>query len=172
MKRTIHFNKETGLVNYLSDDVKEDLYIDGGEANGSITIQGYDNWVIGDILTTLHWTGSEVGVHEKQPDKDYVWDKTTFSYVLPDNYLDILKTRTIDLVNKQASDKILSKYPIYKQLNLSQDQASSECMSMYTWINQIRTLCNKTKDSIALATNVPEIKQMEAEFTNKLSALC
>jgi tRNA splicing endonuclease len=85
--------------------------------------------------------------------------------------LEIQKQEFILEVNKQASDKILSKYPIYKQLNLSQDQTSSECISMYAWINQIRTLCNKTKDSITTATNMPEIKQIEAEFSNKLSTL-
>ena len=171
MKRTIHFNKETCLVNYLSDDVKEDLYIDGGEANGSITIQGYDNWVIGDILTTLHWTGSEVGVHVAQPDKDYVWDKTTFSYVLPDNYLDILKTRSIDLVNKQASDKILSKYPIYKQINLSHDQSAPETITMINYINAIREQVHFAENNISIAIDKRSIDLEASNFKLLLETL-
>jgi hypothetical protein len=165
MKRTIHFNKETGLVNYLSDDVKEDLYIDGGEANGSITIQGYDNWVIGDILTTLHWTGSEVGVHAAQPDKDYVWDKTTFSYVLPDNYLDTLKTTNTVEVNRLAWDKITVIYPLYKQLNVAR---TSEAGAMNTWIDSIRALAQTAKLAISVAPSIIEIRVAITTFTDNL----
>ena len=75
----------------------------------------------------------------------------------------------MEQVNKLAGDKILEKYPLYKQLNLSQDQNSEECKQMYLWINYIRAFASTAKDKVKISVSVVELRELEQNYRDNLN---
>lgn len=76
---------------------------------------------------------------------------------------------SIKTINDLASELILEKYPIYKQLNLSQDQNSEECKQMYLWINYIRAFASTAKDKVKISVSVVELRELEQNYRDNLN---
>jgi hypothetical protein len=115
------------------------------------------------LIKTLHWTGTELGTHEPQVNKFQVWNKDTFSWNYPANYIELLQDEAIKQLNNIAGVKILQKYPIYKQLNYprTEETLASE---MYLWIDNIRTLSNESSDAIRLETTLEGMEAIIQDF--------
>ena len=81
------------------------------------------------------------------------------------------QAESITTINALAGDKILSSYPIYKQLNLGRDNSSLSSAAMYAYIDSIRTLSNVANTAISSAADVAEIRGIEAQFVADLNNL-
>lgn len=71
-------------------------------------------------------------------------------------------------VNKLASDKILAKYPLYRQLNVIR---TSDAEIMNAWIDNIRALAQTAKASISTAPSIVEIRSVTALFVDNLQLI-
>jgi hypothetical protein len=71
-------------------------------------------------------------------------------------------------VNQLASDKILLRYPLYKQLNTARTE---QAQAMYDWIDSIRLASNNAQDAIVLAVSVTELRSITLAFTQQLALL-
>ena len=78
------------------------------------------------------------------------------------------KTESISKVKALAGDKILSVYPIYKQLNIARTE---EAPTMYAYIDLVRSLSNLATDSITSAIDIIEIRAIETKYTIDLGCL-
>lgn len=81
------------------------------------------------------------------------------------------KQEFIAEVNKLAGDKILIKYPIYKQINLGREPQSQETIDMYAYIDGIRNHSNEANNGIILATSIAEIRALVDQFKSYLEIL-
>lgn len=71
-------------------------------------------------------------------------------------------------VNQLASDKILLRYPLYKQLNTARTE---QAQVMYDWIDSIRLAANNAQAAMALAISVAELRSITLAFTRQLALL-
>lgn len=76
-----------------------------------------------------------------------------------------LKLLNTEAINNIASDKILSVYPYYKQLNIAR---TTDAATMYAWIDNIRSLSNVATSSINDATDSQTIYGIVADFKTEL----
>jgi hypothetical protein len=74
----------------------------------------------------------------------------------------------IYLINDLASQKITSKYPIYKQLNVSR---TTDVTTMNTWIDSIRELAQTAKIAIKAAPTIVEIRAAKVAFEIAIETL-
>ncbi len=74
----------------------------------------------------------------------------------------------INLINDLASQKITSKYPIYKQLNVSR---TTDVTTMNTWIDSIRELAQTAKIAIKAAPTIVEIRAAKVAFEIAIETL-
>lgn len=108
-----------------------------------------------------------------KPDNYHTWDSFLEQWQKPEGYLQTIQSENTTRVNQLASQKILSKYPIYLQLNLPYDfgQDSVEVETMRSWIDSVRTLANAAKAEIASATTLPEITTIVDTFKQELAEI-
>jgi len=66
-----------------------------------------------------------------------------------------------NLINEYSSNKILDKYPYYKQLNIGR---TSEAQIMFDWIDNIRNLSNVANNNIDNAVSTSEIYEIVHQF--------
>lgn len=85
--------------------------------------------------------------------------------------LDEQKQEFIAEVNKLAGDKILSLYPIYKQINLGRTPEAQETIDMYAYIDGIRNHSNEANNGIILTTSIAEIRVLVDQFKSYLESL-
>lgn len=78
------------------------------------------------------------------------------------------KEATTILVNKLASDKILTIYPMYKQINLGRTPDSTEAVTMYAYIDLVRSLSNLTNTIINSSTTVESVRDVVESFKLQL----
>lgn len=74
------------------------------------------------------------------------------------------------VVNKIASETILSRYPIHKQLNTLSE--GGDINGMRDWIGQVRSLSNMANDSIAGAVNMKAVDDTFEWFRSAAASLC
>jgi hypothetical protein len=74
----------------------------------------------------------------------------------------------INLINDLASQKITSKYTIYKQLNVSR---TTDVTTMNTWIDSIRELAQTAKIAIKAAPTIVEIRAAKVAFEIAIETL-
>jgi antitoxin component of RelBE/YafQ-DinJ toxin-antitoxin module len=102
--------------------------------------------------------------------------------------LDEHKAEAVAAINQMAGERILAKYPVYKQLNMTARAAellpliiSPERLPLDTvinspeldniktaweWINSIRDMSNNTNTAIMKAKNVADICALLKKFQN------
>lgn len=96
---------ENGLISFIVDyEFEEDAtYQDGNHYNDllakDISEMQANNL---DILATIHWTGSEFGIHEPAL-PNQVWDKTSFSFKTDQHAIDIM----LDYQAKEKRNRLL-----------------------------------------------------------------
>ena len=81
------------------------------------------------------------------------------------DWLDKAKADAVKQINQAASQKILSKYPIYKQLNLAR---TDEAQVMYDWIDNIRNLSNIANANIETSTTLEQINSIVDNFKTEV----
>lgn len=74
----------------------------------------------------------------------------------------------VDNINQLASDKILLRYPLYKQLNTAR---TDQAQTMYDWIDQVRGLAITAKTNISIAPSVVEIRSATTLFIGNLQLI-
>ena len=74
----------------------------------------------------------------------------------------------IEEINKLASDRILSRYPVYKQLNNSR---TNEAITMWPWIDNIRDLAKVAKNAVMVANNITAIKTAVSNLASCLQSI-
>ena len=75
---------------------------------------------------------------------------------------------SILVINQLASDKILAKYPLYRQLNIAR---TTDAEIMNTWIDQVRELAVIAKAEISIAPSIVEIRLATALFIDNLQLI-
>lgn len=108
------------------------------------------------------------GASSKKPSKFLVWDTVLKSWKEPSNYFELVKEATLKEINSLASSKILSQYPIYKQLNLGRDSTIAEAITMYAYIDTIRNLSNITTEEVNSKATAEDIIASITTYTNLL----
>ena len=71
-------------------------------------------------------------------------------------------------INQLASDKILARYPLYKQLNTARTE---QAPAMYAWIDSVRLAANNAQSAIKLAVNVSAMRATVKTYKDLLAAL-
>jgi hypothetical protein len=74
------------------------------------------------------------------------------------------KTEAILRIKQLSSDRIISSYPIYRQLNISRLPYSEEAIAMFSFIDDIRNASNMAESEINTATTVSEIRDIVSGF--------
>lgn len=178
MNKYIFFDYETGLPSYVATPANSGIYESGKTYGKNVAIKAPEDSVDNDstILDTYHWTGSEIGTHEPKSDSHLIWDKLRFVWKEPDDYLQIIKDRSVNLINNLTGQKILSRYPQHKQtnmltravelqsLNLTDSVEWQAIQTAWAWIKSVREASNATNSEINLATTVAEIRIIDRDF--------
>lgn len=85
-----------------------------------------------------------------------------------ENSLSDFKLINKNLINEYCSNKILDKYPYYKQLNISR---TSDATYMYTWIDNIRNLSNIANNNIDISESTETIYTIVKDFKNNIDQI-
>ena len=75
---------------------------------------------------------------------------------------------SILVINQLASDKILLRYPLYKQLNTARTE---QAPAMYDWIDSIRLAANDAKAAINIATSIGIMRVIVSDYKTLLITL-
>ena len=78
------------------------------------------------------------------------------------------KQEGADNINQLASNKILAKYPLYRQLNIAR---TDQVQAMYDWIDQVRELATTAKTDISIAPTIVEIRSATTLFIDNLQLI-
>ena len=100
-----------------------------------------------------------------KPSQYHIWNLQTEQWEEPDGYLQTIRADGNKQINQAASQKILSKYPIYKQLNIGR---TPEAQVMYDWIDNVRNLSNIATANITQAVTQDEITTIVDNFKTEL----
>lgn len=173
MKKVILFKHDTKLPVTISDisDPVNSIYSDKQILPSGdiirITEAIEDNSI---IFETYHINGLEIELHEPRKDSYQEWSAENLQWQDIPNKTDILINTYKEIINNFASQKIISKYPYYYQLNAPYDFGinSTEVISMRAWIDNIRGLANIAKSAIASANTLPEITTIVDNFKTEL----
>ena len=78
------------------------------------------------------------------------------------------KEEVLITINQLASDKILARYPLYKQLNTARTE---QAQVMYDWIDSIRLAANNAQNEVTIATTVVAIRAVIDDYKTYLDSL-
>ena len=117
------------------------------------------------ILFKSYYKNNEFKQLPPKPSQYHIWNLQTEQWEEPDGYLQTIRADGNKQINQLSSQKILSKYPIYKQLNIGR---TPEAQVMYDWIDNIRSLSNIATASIAQAVTQEEITAIADNFKTEL----
>lgn len=106
-----------------------------------------------------------------KPTNYHRWDIITLSWIISEEDFEKFRLNSINIINSKAGDKILTTYPMYKQINLGRVPYTNETLAMFTYIDTIRTLSNIATNSITLATTVVQIREAEDTFATSLLSI-
>lgn len=98
----------------------------------------------------------------ERPNEYSEFNYTTKIWELREGYLTQVKIFNTKLVNQEAMDTILRKYPYYRQLNNPDD------LEMKSWISDIRERSNIANIAIDLATDLVTIENIVNTFQNEV----
>lgn len=114
------------------------------------------------IVGKTHWDGTEFKEHTPQTSPIEVWNSEEFKFEVS---MENVRLQYNLQINQLASQKILSKYPIYKQLNLAR---TDDAQVMYSWIDNIRNLSNIANANIETSTTLEQINAIVDNFKTEL----
>ena len=133
-------------------------------------IPGTDSYILIKDSLPDHWENAyyKAGIFKQLPPRtDFylVSNLELEQWVEPEGYLQTIRADGSKQINQLASQKILSKYPIYRQLNIGR---TSEAQVMYDWIDNIRDLSNIATANITQAVTQEEITAIADNFKTEL----
>ena len=124
-----------------------------------------------------------IAIFPVSPDNYHVWDWPTKKWVQPANYLaNAINDATIQ-VNTMAGDKILGKYPDWKQRNMTArmlqlvklgtpDNAEGLALqAVWAWIESVRAASNTANMQISACITVTQIQMALSTYQTALVAL-
>mgnify|MGYP000314768100 CR=1 FL=1 len=103
-----------------------------------------------------------------RPDEFHIFNYELLRWEVSDYYVNQIREVYTNRVNNIASELILAKYPIYKQLN---NIGTNEYTPMRDYIDGIRNLTNITTDAISMATIATECELFKETFVQNASSL-
>jgi hypothetical protein len=185
LNKYIFFNLQTGLSSYIAIPTYSGLYEDKQIYNDVIAVSAENVTETDDnILTTFHWTGTEIGKHLPKTNPIFIWDKATFSFIEPPNYLQIIKDQSTIDINILTSQTIYTKYPAHTQDNMSvrylelmklettfspTSQEALDIQSAWNWIKSVKNINHTTVALIQTALDILEIRKIEEDFKLQLA---
>lgn len=116
-------------------------------------------------ITEIWIAGEEIKFIPPKPDNYSEFNWQTKQWDALADWLDKAKADAVKQINHLASQKILSKYPIYKQLNIAR---TDDAQVMYSWIDNIRNLSNIANANIETSTTLEQINSIVDNFKTEL----
>lgn len=164
MHNYIIYEKATGRIkSTVSYENESDINLNELTSNsyieGTLTLSELRNSYI---------KNGEIKTMPEKPSYLHEFDYNLEQWVEPLGYLATLITDFTAQVNQRASDVILGKYPIYKQLN---NIGTDDYTPMNNWINSIRDLSNSANDTISSAQDTQEIEAIYQDYLTQLMEL-
>lgn len=156
-------DKSTGFINqvitYMAADVKP------GVLQDDKFYVPYDGYLEAQELCKNYYYKNILKKLPIKPSLYHIWDIYSEQWIEPAGYLQTIQIDASKQINQLASQKILLKYPIYKQLNIGR---TPEAQVMYDWIDNIRNLSNIANASIEQAATQDEITTIVDDFKTEL----
>jgi len=157
-------DKITGFINqvitYMAVDIEPEVFQDD-----KIYLRYYGSLEAQDLCTNYYYKDNLKKIPSK-PALYYTWNLSLEQWEEPEGYLQTIRADGNKQINQLASQKILSKYPIYKQFNIGR---TSDAQIMYDWIDNIRNLSNIATASIEQAVTQEEITAIVDNFKTELT---
>lgn len=148
-----------GIVDYSVTAITSHMVV-----NNIMYVEVEDS-VKDDIYLNTYYKNNEFKQLPPKPSQYHIWDLASESWIEPEGYLQTIQTDGNKQINQLAGQKILSKYPIYKQLNIAR---TDEASAMYSWIDNIRDLSNIATANITQAVTQEEITAIVDNFKIEL----
>lgn len=180
-------DQSTGFVTSILEPKAEDnLYSDGAIIFGYLYKNIADIGITDTDILSSYFNGSEFIVKPEQPSRHHVWNLETGEWLEPENYVDILKSESLLLINTLAGKKITTKLPLWKQSNLNnrelelilKGQANwtpeeanefSEVRSKKEWMKGIVALSNDYYAKVKAAVAADLINDLMAKYKAELA---
>jgi hypothetical protein len=103
-----------------------------------------------------------------KPDEFHIFNYDLSSWEVSDYYVNQVREVYTNRVNNIASELILNKYPVYKQLN---NIGTEEYLPMRNYIDGIRNLANIATDAISIATTATYCELLKETFIQNAGSL-
>jgi hypothetical protein len=110
----------------------------------------------------------------KIPEKPNFYNEfnwTTKEWEFPTNYLEIAKKDYKSIVNTFAGEKIIEKYPTYRQINYNREPTAQTTIEMNLWVDGVRAESNIATSAIGSATDLATIEGIVDGFKAYLAGL-
>ena len=168
----VFFDISTKLVKNIIRSSSLNAYEDGVIYGNDVAIDldNFSGIPFPTIANTYHWMGEgiSVGTHEANSNPVFTWDTVLLTYREPDGYFEMMRTTMHSRVNSIANEKILESYPIYRQLNLGRDPTTSEAITMFNFIDNIRNESNISNDQLLNASTIAEMEDIVSQFQQRI----
>lgn len=142
-----------------------DSYRDGVVIDNNLYVDISDVELSDNLLLNSYYKNNEFKQLPTKPSQHHIWNLALEQWEEPEGYLQTIQSDGSKQINQAASQKILSKYPIYKQLNLARTE---EAQVMYSWIDNIRNLSNIANANIEASTTLEQINSIVENFKTEL----
>lgn len=167
MIRLTFVNKDTGVVAYVAEMLPGDITYKDGDIvdNFIVKLDGFSHLLSEELCRNYYYKNNEFKQLPTKPSQYHIWNLQTEQWEEPDGYLQTIQSEGNKQINQLSSQKILSKYPIYKQLNIGR---TPEAQVMYDWIDNVRNLSNIATANITQAVTQDEITTIVDNFKTEL----
>lgn len=142
-----------------------DSYRDGVVIDNNLYVDISDVELSDNLLLNSYYKNNEFKQLPTKPSQHHIWNLTLEQWEEPEGYLQTIQSEAIVQVNQLSSQKILSKYPIYKQLNIGR---TPEAQVMYDWVDNVRNLSNIADANIETSTTLEQINSTVDNFKTEL----
>lgn len=136
------------------------------------------------------YTNAPIATYNAPDEERYLYARSDVyivdgAYNIGDNEKPLIKIKNerLGLINGIAGEKILGKYPDWKQRNMTarfiqlmtlsqlESQEAIDLKLAWEWIGSIRALSNIASNDVNNATNAQEIDLAMSSYTTNLSAI-
>ena len=106
-----------------------------------------------------------------KPDIYHKWDWSLKVWQPIETYLEAARKDGKATVNKDAGNKIILRYPTYRQVNYNREPTARATIEMNLWIDDVRAESNIATSSIDSATDLATIEGIVDGFKAYLASL-
>jgi hypothetical protein len=171
----VFFDTNTKLCTHIVTSSSLDAYEDGKIYGSEIAVDSehFPNIDFQVISNTYHWMGEGIliGTHLPRDNPLYIWDPLLLTYKEPDGYFEMMISKMASEVNIVARDTIFKVYPIFRQLYIGRDPTTSEAITMYSFIDNIRNLSNISQAEILQAITLDAVQIALDDFILTMSLI-